>query len=217
MKLYHGTAAKNLATIRKHGIKPRGKAKGNWGDTVPSNARGVYLTNAYALYYAQCAVRGGGGDIIILEIDTDRLAPKFAPDEDAVEQALRGKDGVEGSMKERTLYYRNKLAKLAGPVNGHVLESLKALGNCVYMGTVPCTAITRYAVIKYAEVDMSLLWMALDPSITLLNYQICGAKYRNMVRWVFGEPFEEEPRLLPGFEFTPPSNRNGIEVKPWQS
>ena len=34
MKLYHGTAARHLPKVLKHGLKPRGKGKGNWEHTV---------------------------------------------------------------------------------------------------------------------------------------------------------------------------------------
>lgn len=209
MKLYHGTSERNLKAILKDGLKPRGsKATGNW-DTCPSNPKTVYLTNAYALYYALNAARTG--NLLVVEIDTDyKMADMFVPDEDAIEQVLRGRDGVAGDMVTRTMHYRKMLPTLMGGVeHPFVQDSLKALGNCGCMGTVRPWAITRYAIINRKQVDKALLWQAMDPSITVLNYRICGTRYRNMVRWVFGEPLEPQDGLLP---FDPPASRAGITI-----
>lgn len=212
MLLYHGTSAVALPTILAHGIKPRGaKGRSNWKHTVPSNPKTVYLTNAYALYYAQCAAKGKD-DLVVFEVDTDRLPDLFVPDEDAFEQVWRGKDGKQGDMKSRTLYYRRLMVQFLGAVTQPgVHMSLQALGNCGFMGTVPVAAITRYAIIKRCDENQQLLWQALDPTITVMNYRICGPRYRNMVRWVFGWPLEHEPQIA-GFCFTPPNSRAGIEL-----
>jgi hypothetical protein len=218
MRLYHGTAGAYLPKILKYGIKPRGaKGKSNWKHTVKhtvaSNPKTVYLNNAYALYYALCAGNEAkaGNTLVLFEIVPALLYPRFVPDEDALEQALRGRDSVQGSMVERTLHYRRKALKLAGPVDSPLVQdSMRALGNCGYKGIIPPDAITRYAVIDRDRVDNRLLWEAMDPSITVLNYQVCGAKYRNMVRWVFEE--ETEPPVIHRMDFIPPESRAGITL-----
>jgi len=66
-----------------------------------------------------------------------------------------------------------------------------------------------------------MAYMSLDPSITLLNYQICGEKYKAMTRWFSGyevtaeelnQPFpfiSEEQKL--SFEEVA-ANRSGVKV-----
>src|SRR5713226_8459285 len=84
MKLYHGTTERYLNSILKIGISPRRRRKSNWN--VKSNPRAVYLTNVYALHFANAA-RASGEAALILEIDTDDLnSTLLAPDEDYLEQ-----------------------------------------------------------------------------------------------------------------------------------
>ncbi|MGW8177299.1 MAG: hypothetical protein ACWGQW_00660, partial [bacterium] len=53
MKLYHGTSARVARKAGQQGLKPRGKRKSNWD--VPSRSDLVYLTLAYAAYFAAVA------------------------------------------------------------------------------------------------------------------------------------------------------------------
>lgn len=210
MRLYHGTSAKLLPTIMQHGIKPRGRRKSNWD--ISSHPNSVYLTTAYALYFASRAAKDKD-DLVLLEVVPTALPALWAPDEDALEQALRNKDGVPGTVAGRTRYYRGLLAANRGPFTAPVVQdSLRALGTCVHMGTVWPNAITRYAVIDRQQVDKSLMWQAIDPTITITNYQLCGSRYRNMVRWVFGDTAEFETSPY-GIDFNPPASRAGITVE----
>ncbi len=75
MKLYHGTSEPLARLILKEGIKPRGKRRGNWKDQ-PSGADRVYLTTAYALYFAlvTCKVTPNKADRwAIIEVESDLL------------------------------------------------------------------------------------------------------------------------------------------------
>lgn len=192
MKLYHGTSAARLPSILKDGIKPRGKGKGNWKHSVDGNPNVVYLTIAYALYFAWTATDiGKNEDLLVLEIDTAKLFPfDLVPDEDFLEQATRKGPGlglapIEKSMKYRTAWYRRRLRGFSE----YWKESVDGLGNCGYMGTIPPAAITRYAVISHERIA-ELVMSGMDPSISLLNYKLVGDKYRNWIKWAFGDPLD---------------------------
>lgn len=214
MRLYHGTSSHNLHAISKKGIIPRGERKGNWKHTVDSHANAVYLTNAYAVFFANAACTGNE-NLAILEVDTDKLNPfAFAPDEDFLEQAGRGHDGFTGDMKSRTRKYRDIQHRFMGSLDdAPIASSLKHLGNCVYFGNVPQEAITRVAVLdlKGGEDAKKFIYDTFDPTITLMNYKILGASYRNSLRWLFNEPESDMETTT----FRPqqwPMGRTGITV-----
>src|SRR6266852_8190880 len=92
--VYHGTNESSARRALKRGILPRemsGK-KGNWKDTVQSNPSMVYLTVAYAPYFAVLTTDFEKERVAIIQIDLDKLDPdRLYPDEDFIEQALRDK------------------------------------------------------------------------------------------------------------------------------
>ena len=190
MKLYHGTNARLLHRISKVGIQPRAlsKAKGNWNHTVPSNPSSVYLTDAYPFHFAAMGGRESHG--LILEVDRSLLLPwKLCPDEDALEQGSRkhlvkGGPPLEWSMEKRTRHYR----KFA-PLNPQLADiSLKILGTVGYYNTISFSAVTRYAIIDWGKLDMTLYLMAADTSVAALNYMVLQNRHRALVRWFFGDP-----------------------------
>ena len=68
IKLYHGTTTKHLDKILKQGITPRHDRPSNW-DKHPSREDMVYLTNAYAIYFAQvCCDWEAGESPVVLEV-----------------------------------------------------------------------------------------------------------------------------------------------------
>lgn len=169
---------------------PRGRRKGNWKHSILSRRDAVYLTNAYALYFAVNAQRNKDERLAIVEIDTAGLNPwLLVPDEDAIEQLNRGKDGLDGSLEQRTKHYRKELPRYVG--HSQWEASLKALGNCAYMGHIAANAITRVAYIDVKQAPMLIL-AGMDPSITLMNYLIIGKKYRGLTKWIFGDQLEED-------------------------
>ncbi len=191
MKLYHGTAARHLPDILANGLKPRGKGTGNWRHSVESCPDAVYLTNSYALHYAYSATKPGE-PMVVLEVDTSKLNMwAFAPDEDWLEQVTR-KDAalapIDKPMKYRTRWYRRRLPQFAQ----FWRESLEGLGNCTYHGTIPPSAITRVATVDM-QTYADLVWVAgMDPTVSTLNYRICGPKYRNSMRRLFHDMVELE-------------------------
>jgi hypothetical protein len=187
MLLYHGTTALRARQIEACGaILPRSQHKQAHNYyKMPSNLRNVYLTNAYALYFAYNGLRKQQQpDVTVFEIDTTRLDPALLrADEDAVEQVNRGKDDLPGDwdMVRRTRYYRNILDDLEPDA---WRKSLRAMGTCQYKGAIPLAAVTRVAHLT-KDVHPNFAMAAIDPTITVLNYQIVGNKYKAMLHWLF--------------------------------
>jgi hypothetical protein len=209
MILYHGTAERHLPTILKHGLTPRGKAKGNWKHSVLSHPDAVYLTRAYGLHYAHMATDAHKDDdrLVVLEIDTAKLDPwLLAPDEDWLEQVTRKDNAkhlapINRTMKYRTRWYRRNLMKFAS----HWSSSLDGIGNCTYHGTVPPGAIARIAfVAKPAFYD--LVMAGYDPMISVANYRHVGGRYRNAMKRLFGAAVEDEEEDLFARLKTPEEN-----------
>lgn len=186
MLLYHGTSAKNLPSIRKHGLEPRGERKSEWD--VESDPNSVYLTDAYALHFASNAVGSTKSALAIIEVDTDKLDQlALMPDEDFLEAATRSNPEfahIGKDMKERTYYFRDNGIFYAQ----YWKDSMKGLGNCRYGDTVPVSAITRIATIA----RKSPIIFASDPTITMLNYRVMGGYYRALMRHVFGDSFDTD-------------------------
>jgi len=191
--LYHGTSTQYLKSILKDGILPRGASrKSNWNSTVRSHPGTVYLTTGYALYFALQAARGVSAPAV-LEIEYGGLGlSNLVCDEDALEQGFRGKDDLpeHWSMKKRTLWYRDRADQFSSQV------SLTAIGTCGYRGTIPVGAIRRIAVLD-PQKQAKALFTASDASISIMNYQFCGGKYRSLLNWVFNED-SRDPDGVPG-------------------
>ena len=188
MKLYHGTSERVARLALQHGLQPRSESgvESQWDDH-PSSPDHVYLTAAYAAYFAMQATEKGERWAII-EIDTELLPSGLFPDEDWLEQVSRSQDlpeewGINGaSMEDRTKWFREHLWMFP-----HMWkDSINGLGNCTHEGVIPPEAITRVSFIEPAR-NPSMTLMAIDPTITLLNYAICQSKYQNMIKWCMGD------------------------------
>jgi len=179
MKLYHGTSGKHLESILEDGIQPRGRRKGNWKE-FPSRKDMVYLTNAYAPFFA---IQGTNGKqkALILELDSGRIDEEnLYPDEDFIAQAIAHQKGC--SIKDVHDEVRSSLELY----QHHAMLSLERLGNCSHKGKIPNLALTRYCLVDCANrADLSI--MSMDPSISLANYKFCGEKYRSVISWLFGD------------------------------
>jgi hypothetical protein len=195
VKLYHGTTERLVPEILKSGIKPRGKSSGNWTHSVESNPDAVYLTNAYALYFAGNAAKEKER-LAVVEIDSTKLNLfLLSPDEDFLEQASRkqnepGLAPTNKSMKYRTRWYRRRLADFWTMW----MSSLENLGTCTYRGIIPAAAITRIAYIDHETYMQLIMYGGIDPMINLMNYKLMGTRYRNSIKRLFHDsPLEDEP------------------------
>ena len=178
--LYHGTSSSALKEIRKTGfLYPRKKiagiGKGNFGN-MPSAENNVYLTSVYAPYFAMCATKDDD-KAVVLRIDTEKLDQEsFIADEDAIEQAARGKEQI--SQKEMVQRTKTAIAKahyLAFKKIFTAVDSLNTLGNCAYSGAIKTDAINDLVVLNTNKVV--LFW---DPVISKVNYLVCGQKYKEL-------------------------------------
>lgn len=209
MHLYHGTSAQHLDAILREGLKPRGRAKGNWKHTIESNPKAVYLTDAYPFHFAEQAAKGE--PLVVFEIDTDELMPwLFAPDEDFLEQITREQKNwvhVKGDFITRTRWFRKRALK---EFQEYWKLSLKGMGTCTYYGPIPARSITRYAVV---DSKAPIRWLS-DPTVSPLNYLILGGFYRDLTRKIFGdhEMINDNPCIDSYRKQLKSCPRTGIEV-----
>lgn len=190
MLLYHGTSERVARLAMTEGLTPRSESGvGSVWEDHPSSSNHIYLTTAYAGYFAMNATPEGERWAVI-EIDTDLLPDLDAlmPDEDWLEQATRQQElpeewGVNGaSMTDRTAWFRENLWRFAHHWDG----SIEGLGNCSHEGVIPPDAITRVSFVD-PKGNPSVALMASDPCITLMNYALCQGKYHNLMKWLMGD------------------------------
>lgn len=204
-RLYHGTSGTAARKALTEGIQPRRIThKSNW-DTFESHPDYVYLTDAYAPFYANRATKYPR-KLGIVEVDVDRLNwDKLRPEEDAVEQMTRGITDWKvvndpqlrsvlskipnTNMVERTRFVRDHLDRLHSMWGA----SLRLLGTCAYHGFIPREAITRVSIFD-PKSNPWVVMTTMDPSITLMNYRVLAEKYRFFTRWFF-EPVSAEEWL----------------------
>jgi hypothetical protein len=193
MLLYHGTSESAWLAIKEAGaILPRHgrKAKGNWAHTkANSHPRCVYLTDAYAGYFALQAIEGSADEgyerLAIIEVNAALLTDNLVPDEDVLEQTSRVPLVRIGNkeMLRRTAMYRGQMASYRGKPEGYT-ASLAAMGTCAHWGAIPLYAITRVALFDARE-DAQWAWDNLQPTITPLNYKFCGEDYKELTQRAF--------------------------------
>ena len=171
IKLYHGTTTKHLGKILKQGITPRHNRPSNW-DKHPSRNDMVYLTNAYAIWFAQVATKENESPVV-LEVLADEK--RLYPDEDFLEQATRSLSNWQEFHRENTLAEKTKMFRdnLLDDWQDQTNKSLQHLGNASHKGTIKLKNILRYVVL-----NKDPLFAFGDPSITIQNYFILGPKYR---------------------------------------
>lgn len=198
MLLYHGTSERVARLALKQGLWPRAKLdeeEGNW--EVESNPDHVYLTRAYAPYFAaQKSKEGERWGIVQVDVkDVD-----MRPDEDFLEQATRTmspKDIIDmsvrpqkrlatelaackGDMKKRTAWFRDHLTDF----RALWAASIQKMGNACFNGNIPRWSIKRIALFD-PDTNLYVTGTCLDPTITIINYRFCGAKYRMLTDWFF--------------------------------
>lgn len=209
MRLWHGTSGDTLNNILVEGLCPRGEGESNWD--CASHPDAVYLSTDYALYFAFAAAsQKGTSHALVVEVETDLLDPNLlVADEDALGQSFKpesvhkGRDGLILDTQE----FRDELPFWAG--EGYGWEwSLKTLGNCAYLSSIPVAALTRVAVIDVKK-ETQLVWAMLDVTVSLENHFLLGGRNINAHLGLFGDPLVEHPLQA---IFPPPVMAGGVNI-----
>lgn len=234
MFLYHGTTALHLDAILERGILPRSETNNsNWD--CESGADRVYLTNLYAPYFAiqacndKLEVPVGAQNIpLVIEIDTRYLQERnLVCDEDYMEQAVRYADAYASfgpffrskSMEGRTEYFRDNVKDLERRFEAfNYKRSLERLGTCAHIGRIPFKAISKIVTLDPKQ-SAALLYMFLQPSISIRNNELSGKRYRYWTARIFDRQpaAEDHPLEYEGFpeearyEFPPVFPRLGLD------
>ena len=188
--LCHGTTGDNLERILKEGIKPRKMTgKSNW-EKFPSKNSMVYLTTAYPFYFSMSAVSAGGSenDLAVIEVDRKMLdETKFYPDEDFMAQV------IAPVTQEPLEAVHKRIVKNLHEFRHMWKRSLSSMGTMAYSGHIPPEAIKRCARVDTRK--RGTLRIAVDPTISVINYTLMGAGYERFTLWLLGYD-EELPALL---------------------
>ena len=189
MKLYHGTRSGLSSQILELGLLPRvlTESDNKW-DECPSRPDAVYLTSVYAPYFAAtaCGSREDSDDKwLIVEVETEKMCGLMCPDEDFLEQSQRssGSRPHGATMEQMTAFWRENCHRYSGAWK----DSLNGLGTCSVISDVgvPPEAITGVFLFdNEAKENREIVWACCDPTITLMNYQICNDKYRGLTQQV---------------------------------
>jgi hypothetical protein len=175
MLLYHGTSLSRLNGILHTGIQPRRNGEcGNWQD-FPSKEGFVYLTDAYAGYFAAHATdKTDPADMpVILEVSV--ATKDLYPDEDPLAQE-----------------WARKLTRPLRDVHDSIdildykhlwKDSLDFIGNVAHFGSIAAAKIKRVALIA----DEGYWSVAQLPEIGIEHYRSKGGWYRDLIRLGFGD------------------------------
>ena len=178
MKLYHGCSAKDLRSIMTNGLCPRQDKQSNW-EKNPSRPDMVYLTVAYAFYFALCHEGLAG----VVEIETRGLDRKgFFPDEDFLTNAFAMHGGQELDAARK-----GDIRVMLHTYGDYWKESVRYQGNCCYQGTISPRFITRYCIFDPKARPVLAEEISGDPCINLGNYETKGKSYQQLVAWMFGD------------------------------
>jgi hypothetical protein len=210
MKLFHGTTTAFLASIQRHGLRPRKTEASNWKQN-PSRSDMVYLTTAYPFYFA--TMSRDEKVVVVFEIDAKKLdKDRLYPDEDYVTHVAQVRHG-KPLAEEQKRHACDNLDLFRGMWR----KSLAFLGNCAYRGTIPPKVITRYCLFDSAA-RPDLAFHCMDASINPLNYQFQGRQFAQVVGWFFGDRkllpmiVEAESDEERKFWLAQSKDRTGIEV-----
>jgi hypothetical protein len=204
MLIYHGTRVENISSILRLGLLPRMSENSSWHN-LPSRDDAVYLSNAFAPFYAHhCDMSMGS----LVEIDLGFLGQNYlCPDEDFLEQSHKNLD-VGDTIEERTGWFRDNLKSFQ-----HLWQdSLQELGNCCYIGTIPLSAISR--ITKWCATDLEILhgWSELE-FVSIEHYKAEGRLYRLLTKCFAKRKVNLDELLLLAKERQPEANFDEGEYK----
>lgn len=178
--LYHGTSSSRIDAIVKEGLKCRADLNGvgNWPEEIASAAHRVYLTNAYAPYYALAAAEADGSSHgVVVKLAIPHTMPMVA-DEDFLAQnksVTRMHNLGHLTLKERVKFWSKFSYQELLDMGLLGALSLAGMGTCAVIGSIPPERILGIRPITAEE------WIRIgDPSITIANYKLLGEYYRNV-------------------------------------
>jgi len=153
--LYHGTSEKNADRILSVGFKDRiGSKVKNWTGKIRSQQGFIYLTRAYPFFYAMNATKGKEMCAVIqVEVDESDLYP----DEDFLR--FGGVEDEKIDLRDYKEYGELSLAKL-----GNVAVEPQSIVRVIGKKTFKTKEVFMYS----------------DPSMSPLNYMVCGKYYRDL-------------------------------------
>jgi hypothetical protein len=203
MRIYHGTTETVALLAMQQGISPRSRTghKGNWEHTVDSHPEMVYLTSAYAPFFAMMAAEPDEFWGIV-EVETDKLVEvNLLPDEDylahkssrnssfnhELQNAWDGDFPDGADVKRRAAWFRERLKECTFAYGWE--DSIREMGNCAHEGVVPAHAITRVAIFDPRSNPCANI-AAGDPSVSIMNYKLCGHSHREITKWFMKDPYD---------------------------
>lgn len=195
MILFHGTTAEIAKRSLNEGLLPRKMHGGKSHYAASSHPDAVYLTDAYAPYFAMNTGKNFNGAAVLVIDTTGCNIANLVADEDALEQATRRIEGpdyprMDWDMMKRTNWFKMRQFEFAA--KGYDWRwSLKALGTCAYHGPIPKQAIKK--IISWTDLEIAAqLMMIFDPTISIINYHVVGKRYRYLLRALCDLPQTEE-------------------------
>lgn len=158
--LYHGTSQENAEKIMKEGFKT--DQKYNW--EVKSKKGFVYLSKAYAPFYAMNATKSDKLALIKVEVDLDDLYPE---------------DDFIMFAKGKPKYSQEELDKID-------MEYEKPLwsSSLKYMGNVAVKP-QNIKVLGIKSFNGKHLLLRCDPVISPMNFKFMGNYYKELNDWIF--------------------------------
>ena len=216
MYIYHGTNAKSIPEILKHGIRSRSETGGEnrWGE-YPSRKDMVYLSTHYAPYFASGKCSSEDHPAIIRIKLNSLVTDAMYPDEDFIAARLQTEPGLE-TLVQKTEWARKHLFVL----QEYTQDSLEHLGNIAYHGTIFPDQIDQIITFD-PKSNPAIYGMSLDPTITIMNKFIMGRKYKMLSEWFFEEKSEkdfEEVMMIPKPDENTPEAFHGMwnaQIKYW--
>lgn len=167
-----------LPRLLSEGITPRQARRSLWKH-APSLPDRVYLTTAYAFYFAfHAALSRNAKRALVVEIDTSRLKRRHFDIDEDFRRHYEVEPAVKNFVGARLNIFRKQVADWQ--------DCLNLMGNVSYRAVIPPEAITRYVLFE-GRVRPALMSACLDPTINVFNYQFCGQKYRELTAWFFGD------------------------------
>ena len=180
MILYHGTSSRYLPEILEYGLQPREytDVAGNWEGNIQSKPDLVYLTDAYALYYALAATKEHE-KLVVIQVDVPE--EELLPDEDFLAYVQAQQDGIP--LKQ--VYEQGTPDPV---VNRELWKQSLEYNGVVSMFDVPLLDILDVRTLNTTDHMEYIMCGGGDSMPIPMNYRICGAYYRDCLEQLFKHP-----------------------------